>query len=363
MREPSSHKQVILITGSSGLIGSRTADRMAGTFRVVGFDRPGAPHPPASADNVPVDLTSDDSVLAGLRSVRQRYGLLIASVIHLAAYFDFSGEASPLYEQVTVEGTRRLLRGFRDGGFDLQQFVFSSTMLVHGPCEPGRKIDEDWPLNPRWAYPQSKVDTERVIAAERGATPAVILRIAGVYDDHCHSIPLANQIERIAERHITSKMFPGHTSHGQSFLHLEDLVDALVRVVDRRGQLPPSAVMLLGEPEPLTYDELQHRFGRLIHDEEWDTTQIPKAMAKAGAWVQDATPLIDDPFIKPWMIEFADDHYALDISRAKTLLDWQPRRSLRHTLPSMIAALKRDPPGWYRDHGLSPPRDFATSGG
>ena len=361
MAEPSSHNQVILITGSSGLIGSRAAERLAGTFRVVGFDRPGAPHPPASADNVPVDLTSDESVLAGLRSVRQRYGPSIASVIHLAAYFDFSGEESPLYERVTVEGTRRLLRGLRDGGFDLQQFIFSSTMLVHGPCEPGQRIDEDWPLNPRWAYPQSKIDTERVIAAERGAIPAVILRIAGVYDDQCHSIPLANQIERIAERHITGKMFPGHSSHGQSFLHLEDLVDAIVRVVDRRGQLSSPAVFLLGEPEPLTYDELQHRFGRLIHDEEWDTVQIPKAMAKTGAWMQDAMPFIEDPFIKPWMIEFADDHYALDISRAKMSLGWQPRRSLRDTLPSMVAAMKRDPLTWYREHRLSPPEDLVKS--
>jgi nucleoside-diphosphate-sugar epimerase len=306
---------------------------------------------------------SDESVLAGLQSVRRRYGPSLASVVHLAAYFDFSGEASPLYEQVTVAGTRRLLRGLRDLEFDLRQFVFSSTMLVHGPCEPGQRIDEEWPLNPRWPYPQSKVDTERVIAAEHGNVPTVILRIAGVYDDGCHSIPLANQIERIMERHITSKMFPGHISHGQSFLHLEDLIDAIVRVVERRQQLPSPAVFLLGEPDPLTYDELQHRFGRLIHDEEWDTTQIPKVMAKTGAWLQDAMPLIEDPFIKPWMIEFADDHYALDISRAKKLLGWQPRRSLRETLPDMIAAMKRDPLAWYREHGLSPPKDLVKTTG
>ncbi|MGH7258176.1 MAG: NAD-dependent epimerase/dehydratase family protein [Nitrospiraceae bacterium] len=352
-----------MITGSSGLIGYQLADLSAEKFTVVGFDRPGAAHPPPSADNVPVDLTSDESVIAGLRFVRERYGERIESVIHLAAYFDFSGEASPLYEQVTVQGTRRLLRGLHDLHFDIGQFIFSSTMLVHRPCEPGQAIDEDWPLDPRWPYPQSKVRTERVIEAERSAFPTVILRIAGVYDDQCHSMPLANQIERIRERHITSKIFPGHISHGQSFLHLEDLVDAIVRVVDRRRQLPSSAVFLLGEPEPLTYDELQHRFGRLIHDEEWDTTQIPKVMAKTGAWMQDVMPLIEDPFIKPWMIEFADDHYALDIGRAKTLLGWQPWHSLRETLPNMIAELKRDPLAWYREHGLSPPKDLVKVAG
>ena len=95
-----------------------------------------------------------------------------------------------------------------------------------------------------------------MLETERGDYPTAVLRIAGVYDDDCHSIPLAHQIEHINERHIGSKLFPGHISHGQSFLHLEDLVDAIVRVVERRQTLPETAVMLLGEPEPL-----RERFG------------------------------------------------------------------------------------------------------
>jgi nucleoside-diphosphate-sugar epimerase len=61
-----------------------------------------------------------------------------------------------------------------------------------------------------------------------------------------------------------------------------------------------------------------------------------------------------DPFIKPWMIDRANDHYALDITRARTLLGWEPKRSLRGTIPKMIAALKADPLGWYRENELEP---------
>lgn len=350
--------EIVLVTGSSGLIGAQVADRLTADFRVAGLDRPGMPHPPPSVDNIPLDLTSEDSIANGLRLVRDRYGLHIAAVVHLAAYFDFSGAPSPQYKDVTVEGTRRLLRALHAGRFRVERFIFSSTMLVHAPCEPGQAITEEWPLDPRWPYPQSKVETEQVLEAERGSYPTAVLRIAGVYDDACHSIPLAHQIERINERHITSKLFPGHMSHGQSFLHLTDLVEAIVRVVVRRAVLPPNAVMLLGEPEPLTYDELQHRFGRLLHDEEWDTVQIPKAMAKTGAWLQDTMPLAEDPFIKPWMIDFADDHYALDISRAEQWLNWRPEHSLTETLPKMVRALKRDPVAWYREHDLSLPADL-----
>jgi nucleoside-diphosphate-sugar epimerase len=264
----------ILVTGSSGLIGSAMAARLAKEFRVVGFDREGPPHPPPTVEWVSVDMTSDESMQQGLQSVHERHGIRLASVIHLAAFFDFSGEPNPLYEMVTVQGTRRLLNGLKR--FQVEQFIFSSTMLVHAPCEPGQHINEDWPLEPKWAYPESKVRTEALIRAERGRVPVLLLRIAGVYDDRCHSIPLAHHMQRIYERQLTSHVFPGHLSHGQSFVHLDDLIDAFALAVERRTQLPPELTLLLGEPETLSYDELQHQFGRLIHGEEWDTTQIPK---------------------------------------------------------------------------------------
>ncbi|MBP6200563.1 MAG: NAD(P)-dependent oxidoreductase, partial [Nitrospira sp.] len=173
----------MLVTGSSGLIGARTADRLSAQFRVAGLDRPGEPHPPSSADNIPCDLTSDDSVVQALTMVKGRFGSDIAAVVHLAAYFDFSGEPSSKYSEVTVEGTRRLLRALHALGFRVARFIFSSTMLVHKPCEPGEAITEEWPLDPRWPYPQSKVETERMLEKERGNYPTAVLRIAGVYDD------------------------------------------------------------------------------------------------------------------------------------------------------------------------------------
>src|SRR5688572_25736873 len=322
-------KPVAIVTGSSGLIGFELSETLVEQgFRVMAFDRPGIPHPPPDATNIPADVTSEESLAEAFARVRREAGERISSVIHLAAYYDFAGEPSPLYEKVTIRGTERLLRHLRE--FQVEQFVFSSTMLVHAPCEIGQRIDEDWPLDPKWDYPKSKVATEELILANRGLIPAALLRIAGVYSDRCQSIPLAHQIQRIYERKLTSKVFPGDISTGQSFMHLDDLVDAFVEVVTRREELPPEVTMLLGEPDPLSYDELQRKFAWLIHrDPDWDTVRIPKAVAKAGAWVQDKIPGIDEPFIKPWMIDLADDHYAMDISRARKLLDWTPKRSLR----------------------------------
>jgi nucleoside-diphosphate-sugar epimerase len=351
-----STRGVVLVTGSSGLIGSTLIKRLIDSFDVIGFDQQGPPRPPASADCVTVDLGSDDGVQKAFSTIRRRHGDRLASVIHLAAYYDFSGEPSPKYEEITVRGTERLLRGLKN--FRCEQFIFSSTMLVHAPCEPGQRINEDWPPEPKWDYPQSKVKTEELIHGQHGAIPVVLARIAGVYDDRCHSIPLAHQIQRINERWLTSHVFPGDISRGQAFIHLDDLIDAFLLLIERREELPRELTLLFGEPETLSYDEIQRELGRLIHGEDWETRQIPKALAKTGAWLQDNLPLVEEPFIKPWMIDLADDHYELDISRARSLLGWSPRRSLRETLPKMVAALRADPLAWYRENKLKPPSEL-----
>lgn len=79
-------------------------------------------------------------------------------------------------------------------------------------------------------------------------------------------------------------------------------------------------------------------------------------LAKAGAWAQHVVPVGSDPFVKPWMVDRTGDHYALDTTRARTLLGWQAKHSLRDTLPAITAALKRDPASWYRENGMDGPR-------
>lgn len=351
-------REVVVITGSSGRIGAALAHRLDRSFDVVGFDRPGEPHPPAHIQCIDLDVTSDDSIRDGLQQLREQHGDRIASCVHLAAYYDFKGGPSDKYEEVTVRGTERLLKGLK--AFRLEQFLFSSTMLVHAPGEPGQPITEDLPVEPTWDYPKSKVRTEELIRRERGHVPAVLMRIAGVYTDRCESIPLANQMQRIAEKQLTSHFYPADPARGQAFLHMDDLVDAFVRAIERRQALPPVTELLIGEPVTLGYGELQEEFGRLIHGTEWETYRIPAVVAKAGAFVQDNLPFGPEPFIKPWMIDRAKDHYELDITRARILLGWEPRRSLRETLPKMVADMKRDPAGWYQLNDLEPPAGIGT---
>ena len=73
-----------------------------------------------------------------------------------------------------------------------------------------------------------------------------------------------------------------------------------------------------------------------------------------NAWTTSGSNWVLEPLR---MIDRAADHYELDISRARRLLGWEPKRSLRDALPKMVAALKQDPAGWYAAHKLGSPPD------
>jgi nucleoside-diphosphate-sugar epimerase len=347
-------KPVLLVTGSAGLIGSKLIAAFAPFYRVAGLDVQRPKQEVTGAEWIECDLTKDRSVKKAIETVREKYGERIASVIHLAAHYDFSGAPSPLYRTLTVEGTRRLLRGLQM--FQVEQFVFSSTLLVMKPVEEeGEIITEQSPVESdeeAWDYPRSKLEAERAIRMERGSIPAVVLRIAGVYDEECHSIPLAQQIARIYEKRLESYFFPGDADHGQAFVHLDDLVDLFQQVVEMRFELGSREVFLIAEPDVMSYEELQEQLGELIHGEEWPAIRIPKAVAKAGAWAQENI-LGQESFIKPWMIDLADTHYPVEIERARIRLGWEPHHRLRDTLSKMIGSLKQDPQRWYEINGLA----------
>lgn len=351
-------RPLVIVTGAAGRIGTALIEQFTPFYTVVGMDVSERPEDSSVHEWIQCDLTSDDSVAAAMNSIRAMISdgpgdsPKIAAVVHLAAYYDFSGEPSDMYEKLTVRGTRRLLEHLAP--LPVEQFIFTSTLLVMKP-DDSHKLHEWDELNAKWDYPQSKVKAERVIR-EHCQFPHVILRIAGVYDDGCHSIPLAQQIARIHEKRMTSFVFPGNTDHGQAMIHMDDLVTCIQCVIGARDRLPLSETFLIAEPEAMSYAELQEELGTMIHGSHWPTLRVPKPLAKVGAWLQEhMTSSEDGPFIRPWMVDLADDHYEVDLTHAQTQLLWEPVHRLRHTLPKMVGWFHKDKEAWYEEHGLEYP--------
>ena len=55
------------------------------------------------------------------------------------------------------------------------------------------------------------------------------------------------------------------------------------------------------------------------------------------------------------MVAMADDHYALEIRRARDVLGWEPKHRLADELPAMVANLRADPAAWYAANGVTAP--------
>lgn len=352
----SPNKDLILITGCSGRIGARVIERFKDSpYQIIGLDIvPPSTQQPPNFSYLKLDVSSPDKIKQTMSEIKQRFGDRIASFIHLAAYYNFTGGEWSKYEMITIHGTEHLLEAAKE--FQTEQFLFSSTMLIHAPQDPPAKINEDSPLVAHpWEYPRSKIATEKIMRDNHGSVPIVILRIAGCYDDECHSIPISNQIQRIFEKQFASHVLPGDISHGASYLHLDDMAEVVWQCVQKRRELPKETVLIVGEDETLSYDQLQNRISQLIRGKNLTTYRVPKWFAKIGAWLQDHMPFMGESFIKPWMIDYADDNYSLDISRIEKVLGWKPSRKLSQTLPIMIRDLKNDPLKWYQINGLKVP--------
>src|SRR3546814_10362352 len=131
-------------------------------------------------------------------------------------------------------------------------------MLFHRATDrPDERIDEDSPIDPSWAYPESKVRTEAVLKERHGDIPVVFLRIAGVYEDEGHQPFIAEQMARIYEHRLIAHVYPGMQCPGQSFIHIGDLTAVITRLVERRCDLHNELALLVGEADALGAEEVQ----------------------------------------------------------------------------------------------------------
>src|SRR3546814_1609582 len=112
------------------------------------------------------------------------------------------------------------------------------------------------------------------ISESRGDIPVGFLHLAGLYDERTSVPTFANQIARIYERDFQSHLYSGDTDAGQAMVHREDMIDAFVRTIDRRDQLPDETVILIGESDAIGYDDLQDRLGSRSEEHTYELQSL-----------------------------------------------------------------------------------------
>ena len=133
-------RPTVLVTGASGFVGRHVVPLLARNGWVV---RRAVRTPPQDANDVMIESLGPSTdwrdALAG-----------VDAVVHLAARVHHKDEehAIQLYHNVNVAGTLHLARGAIAAG--VRDFIFISTILVHGRSNSGRPpFREDDVLTPR----------------------------------------------------------------------------------------------------------------------------------------------------------------------------------------------------------------------
>ena len=169
----------ILLTGASGMLGSRAAQALCERgHRVVGVDRAEAKCECPGYTHVVCDLTRPGDV----EKLFDEHPL--DRVVHLAALAHVTGETDlgwDRYFRLNVLISHHI---FENAGRRGIPVFFSSTVDVYGIRRD--VIDESTPLAPIGGYARSKALAERRLCELMGDTPFMVARFAPVYteDDH-----------------------------------------------------------------------------------------------------------------------------------------------------------------------------------
>ncbi|EHN12995.1 UDP-glucose 4-epimerase [Patulibacter medicamentivorans] len=194
----------ILLTGATGLVGSRLLPRLLDAGHDCRALVRGDAELPPGATAVRGDLADPDALSAAVEGVD--------AVVHLAALFRTEDEDA--IWRANRDGTRNLIAAVRAHAAGARLIMASTgNVYDHDAPRPGRESDE---CSPTAAYPASKIAAERLLR-DSGLTWA-ILRLPFVYGDgdgHLAMMP------------AMAPRFGLHPAHTYSVAHHRDVKAAV----------------------------------------------------------------------------------------------------------------------------------------
>lgn len=263
----------ILVTGSSGYIGSRLVQRLAENgYEVVGADREDD-SPPVLDRFVHGDLKKAD--------VRRRSLDGVDAVMHLAAAKDDWGIDDDTFFFENLEITRRLIHDARERG--VHDWVFYSSVAAVGPGDEPRT--EESPLEPDDAYGASKAEAEKLFhecARSEDEFSCVILRPSVVFGPGNYSY---TNVYRLIEAIRTNRfLMVGNGEAVKTTSYIENVLAATMYLWERRR---PGVQTYIYVDEPVrTTDALVDDIYQLLGRRR-PGFRIPLGFAKTVASIAD----------------------------------------------------------------------------
>jgi UDP-glucose 4-epimerase len=320
MRTPA--RGTTLITGGAGFIGSHVTEHLLSRGnRVVVLDDLST----GSLEHLPLGGAGDLEFVRGAVDDERVLTPLVARsdrVVHLAGAVGVRRLAAHPVEviETNVLGTITVLRAcarFR------RPVLISSSSEVYGkaaglPFSEGADVRLGPTSKPRWSYACAKAIGEYLALAyfRSAALPVVAVRlfnIAGPRQTGEHGMVIPRFVEQaLRGRPLTVY---GDGTQRRCFSHVSDVVWAIGRLLETPAAY--GQVVNLGGHESITIRDLAERVRAMAHSR----SEI--------AFV---------PFEEAYHAEFEDmADRRPDLSRARALIGYAPRRTLRDILASVIA--------------------------
>ena len=310
------NKQVILITGASGFIGTALIARLKNKYYIVGIDKV-------------LHKDKDNSVLW--------YKADISDKKFLHAIFCETNE----------NGTRYLLDNLID--FNVNNFVFTSSTAVLKPTMGDDKLNEESALGSMLYYGKSKIAAENILLEYKKRIKVTILRPSAVYSEDCRSIPLANKIAFIRRRSFVCRIFPGKGEGGLSYIHIEDVIDALEKTMLMTKEIPSGSIFILSEEYYVPNSRLYGLIYSEIYGKHLNLIHLPKWFVRVFLYLINSVYSLSGKrfFFKPWMVDIVDKKYRFNVDKAKKTLEWQPKFKLEQYVKVIIENLRKNTHRWF----------------
>ena len=227
----------ILVTGGTGLVGSRLLQRFVDAGVECRAQVRGGKEIPAGVMPVEGDLTDPKTLRAAVEGV--------SAIVHLAAVLRTPDP--DLIWKANLEGTRNLIAATKLHAPGAR-FIMASTSLVYGAdgLRPGR---EDDAVDPKEAYPASKVAAEAELR-QSGLTWTV-LRFGFVYGDKDGHLETLPRIAGLFDLHPANKLSMIHHRDIATFVQLAltgALDGQIVNTVDEAAMSIYELCALIGAP-------------------------------------------------------------------------------------------------------------------
>ncbi len=312
--------------------------------RRVGADV--AEHPHVSW--VQIDLADRDAVIEAFGELAAQGGA--HAMVHLAAYYDFTGEEHPEYQRTNVDALRHVLDAAR--GLSLERFVFASSVAAHRVTPHGTPVNEDSPPDGDHVYARTKAEGEAMVRGLAKWFPSTIVRFAAMFSDWCEYPPLYVFLDTWLSERWNARLLGGRGESAIPFLHVRDGAGLVERALQRSDVLAPGEVLIAGPDGATTHNALFEAATRWHHGAPRTPVHVPRVLAGPGMWARDAVRRVlgDRPFERPWMAAYIDQKLVVDARRTRERLGWapHPRLDILARIPFMLENRKTDPLQWLR---------------